>query len=187
MGNMEARDKDHEKIAERWLDVALKQYGEAEPRTGLEGRVLASLQAQREQVLERRNWWPTMAGIAAMVLLGTAIFIVRNNAVKDDRRVKREAFVERGDTASVQSVDPAKSATPGLRNAVRRKLTTRVKEAAEPRLAQFPAPQPLSEQERILANYVVQFHEEAVLVARAQAEIQKQDESEMQRDSSGNR
>src|SRR5205807_2519389 len=37
--------------------------------------------------------------------------------------------------------------------------------AAAPKLAQFPSPQPLTEQEQILARYVARFHEQAVLVA----------------------
>ena len=33
--------KNNERIADRWLDGALKQYGKAEPRAGVEGRVLS--------------------------------------------------------------------------------------------------------------------------------------------------
>jgi hypothetical protein len=179
MENMEARNKDHDKIAARWLDAALKQYGEAEPRTGLEVRVLASLQAEREHLGRRRSWWPTLAGITAIVLLGITVAIVKNGVVKDDQRVKREAFIERGDTASVRSLDSVRPATPGMRSAVRRKLTTRVKEAAEPRLEQFPAPQPLSRQEEILASYVVQFQREAAIVAQAQTELLERDLAEL--------
>ncbi len=42
--------------------------------------------------------------------------------------------------------------------------------AAIPKLDQFPSPQPLSEQERILAGYVENFPERAALVAKMQSE-----------------
>ena len=48
-------------------------------------------------------------------------------------------------------------------------------DAATPRLEQFPSPQPLSEQERILADYVTQFRREAVLGAEAQRRLERQD------------
>ena len=61
--------KDHERIAYEWLDTALKQYGETEPPTGLEGRLLATLRAESERVPPRRNWWPALAAVAAMVIV----------------------------------------------------------------------------------------------------------------------
>jgi len=48
----------------------------------------------------------------------------------------------------------------------------------QPRLEQFPAPQPMSEQEKMLANYVAEDPERAVLLARAQAEALRRDELE---------
>lgn len=47
-----------------------------------------------------------------------------------------------------------------------------------PKLAQFPSPQPLSEQERILASYVAKYPEHAALVAQARAEALQQDSEE---------
>ncbi len=46
--------------------------------------------------------------------------------------------------------------------------------AAGPKLDQFPSPQPLSEQELALANYATTFPEEAVLIATAQEEFEKE-------------
>ena len=59
-----------------------------------------------------------------------------------------------------------------------------VKTIAEPRLEQFPSPRPLSEQEQILANYVTQFHDKAILMARAQTKFREQQEMEFQQFSS---
>ncbi|MGD0417120.1 MAG: hypothetical protein ABSA80_17310 [Terriglobales bacterium] len=50
--------------------------------------------------------------------------------------------------------------------------------AGTPKLAQFPSPQPLSEQERILASYVALYPETAALVAQARAEALQRDREE---------
>lgn len=183
---MEPRDQD--KIAGRWLDVALKQYGEAEPRTGLEGRVLASLHAARERAPERRDWWPALAAFTAIVLIGTTIFWVPGHDSARRRIVARQGVPSiTNANDSLDSGRPHSSHTIAVAIAPLRQTARSLRaaeRAAEPRLEQFPAPRPLSEQERILASYVAQFPDQAVLVAKAQVEVQKQDESEMQRNSS---
>src|SRR5215467_4627541 len=42
---------------DQWLDDALAQYGKVEPRTGLESRVLARVQAERESRGRIRLSW----------------------------------------------------------------------------------------------------------------------------------
>lgn len=42
------------------------------------------------------------------------------------------------------------------------------------KLDQFPSPQPLTEQERLLARYVQDYPQEAVILAREQAEFEKE-------------
>lgn len=172
--------RDHDRIAEHWLDTALKQYGEAEPRAGLEGRILANLRAANEQPAARRNWWPVVAAVAAIVLGGATIFVIRGRfaAKQEIARVHTAPAVEI--PASQNAGHPPTRMAAAVRQRARRFVQSsqpsRVVEAATgPRLEQFPSPRPLSEQEKVLANYVAQFHKEAVLVARVQAEIIKQD------------
>jgi hypothetical protein len=50
--------------------------------------------------------------------------------------------------------------------------------AAGPRLEQFPSPQPLSEQEKILENYLANYPEHALLIAEARARALRQDAAE---------
>ena len=50
--------------------------------------------------------------------------------------------------------------------------------ARAPKLEQFPSPQPLSEQEKLLQNYVAENPEQAVLLARARTEALRQDQFE---------
>jgi hypothetical protein len=54
----------------------------------------------------------------------------------------------------------------------------RILQAAAPKRDQFPSPQPLSEQEKLLASYVAHDPHHAVLIARAQAELERQDHEE---------
>ncbi|MGB7331500.1 MAG: hypothetical protein WBD25_08940, partial [Terriglobales bacterium] len=58
--------------------------------------------------------------------------------------------------------------------------------ATQPKLDQFPSPQPLSEQERMLASYVAKYPETAALVAQARAEaLQKEMEEEADANTTG--
>ena len=50
--------------------------------------------------------------------------------------------------------------------------------ADNPKLDQFPSPQPLSEQEKILESYVANYPEHAALIARARAEELRRDAAE---------
>jgi hypothetical protein len=70
---------------------------------------------------------------------------------------------------SVREKPRTKSARPGTEIAAE---TATAKPA--PRLGQFPSQRPLSEQEELLVRYVRESPQEAVLVARAQAEREKE-------------
>lgn len=72
---------DHERLdrkLEAWLDAALKEHGSAEPRPGIEARVLQNLRSRAER---RASWihrqgvlWLT-AATAAIALLVLIVFI----------------------------------------------------------------------------------------------------------------
>src|SRR5713101_2010446 len=59
--------------AEQWLDEALARYSAAEPRVGLETRMLANLQAHATQ--GQRRWIFALAGVAVAML---AIVVITN-------------------------------------------------------------------------------------------------------------
>jgi hypothetical protein len=65
-----------------------------------------------------------------------------------------------------------------IRKSPVRRSSPKVEIAAAPRLDQFPSPQPLSEQEKILASYVEKYPERSVLLARARTEALRQDQLE---------
>jgi hypothetical protein len=171
---------DRERVVNEWLDAALKRYGEAEPRPGLESRILATLRA--ENLPEPRwAWRPALAGVALVVLLCAAVFLARWPGVVHETAVgtaiKKEA-------QATPEIPPAPVLAHAPSHAVKRSLAQRaharpVKPPAvtaeiAPRLEQFPSAQPLSEQEMMLASYVRDWPEEAKLVARARTELLEQ-------------
>jgi hypothetical protein len=168
---MEPNDKDQERLADQWLDGALKQYGEAEPRAGLEGRVLASVRANDQQFAV---WWQWPVGAAVAVLVLAAIIFVgrwHGHATQDVTANQPSIPIQ------AHPLNPASSGA-NISAKVRksqRKILARLPDVDVPRLDQFPSPQPLSEQEKMLAHYVQARPEEARLLAQAQAELSRRD------------
>jgi hypothetical protein len=164
---------------DRELDAALARYAAVEPRAGIEARVLASLQAERELSTHGRWGWKPVTALAAAVLILAAVLAWtsgrRTLAVHHESAAAAPAQVawnganrpERPPTPAVPSKVSSHSSHPA------HQLATTV-----PKLEQFPSPQPLSEQEQMLANYVAKDPEHAVLVARARMAALRHDQSE---------
>ena len=187
--------KDRERLADRWLDAVLKQYGETQPRIGLEGRVLANLRVESERLAKRRNWRHVLAAVTAIMLVSGTIVFMRSPDIRKQVVAKHEvpgvthasgaplSDHTIADRAAAKGRRPVDQRPPKSAQASRPART--LETASEPRLEQFPSPQPLSEQEVALASYVARFPHEAVVVARTQTEIRKQDELEIRQYSSG--
>jgi len=178
----------------RALDAALAKYAAVEPRAGLEERVLANLRAERAKSPDRGWWrWTAVAALAAVAVVAVALTL-RSGRPTQPVAVKHIL-------ATAQSPrEPERYAANGEANLVRprghqpvhRTLAPphqpkAVVAAAVPKLDQFPSPQPLSEQERILKSYVAKYPEQAVLIARAASEARRQDQLEEMRGLSGDR
>lgn len=156
---------------DRVLDAALAKYAAVEPRVGLEERVLASLRAEQAWVPERAWWrWIAAGALAAVVVVALAL------AGRSGR--PHAPVIANQPTVVAPSVQqPGTQATSNsgaIRKAPIRRSRPRVEIAANPKLDQFPSPRPLSEQEQLLVRYVHEFPEEAVLIAKAQAESEKE-------------
>lgn len=180
----------NDRDVERLLDDALAQYAMVEPRAGLEGRVLARLAAAREQSHRGLQWWGVSAfGTAAALAL--ALFFLGHL----DQRLIPQAPVAKlarppqlGESTkrAASSAEQAgqkyggrtKQAAVRLRNAVEDKPLGKMPPDT-PKLEQFPAPAPLTDQERMLAAYVRDFPKKAALIARAQTDLRKENEREM--------
>ena len=169
---------------DQWLESALSQYSEAEPRIGLESRVLANLQAERSRVASRRRWWWAAGAGAATAALAVAVWLGHGDRARTAARVGTGAI--RQDEAGGRPIThplPEPPVQQVTRKALRRPPTQRTPHAPEvgdvARLEQFPARTPLSDQEKLLARYVQEFPQRAALIARAQTQLRKRDEFEM--------
>jgi hypothetical protein len=171
---------DQERFTDEQLDAALKNYGAVEPRSGLEGRVLANLRIERAQVETRAwRWWPALAVVTSMLLIGAAVLL----------KTKTHPSTSPLAVASQPTVPAAKERpranVTAHGNEARVMMASRRRRKGQvvapvPRLEQFPSPQPLSEQEALLARYIEQFPHEAGLVARAQTQLMKQEMMELE-------
>ena len=71
---MENNERDRK--LEQWLDEALSEYSNAEPRFGLEQRVLNRVRGEEKNRAQRWSFWkwmPAFAAIAAAAIIGVAI------------------------------------------------------------------------------------------------------------------
>jgi hypothetical protein len=158
--------ENQERLVEKWLDIGLKRYGEAEPRPGLEGRILAGLRTeQARQASPSWQWWPALAAIVIVAAVALQL-------------LTRKPIPTRSVPVATHSVETG-SATPGQPTAgLRRPDTTtrsqgrrkRVQRQIAPALAkplpeQFPSARPLSPQEELLPAYVEQVPADEVAVA----------------------
>jgi hypothetical protein len=171
---------------DRELDIALAKYAAAEPRAGLEERVLANLRTERRGVSDR-VWWRW--GVASAVALAAVVMVValawRSSmqpppVIADHPSTATPRAEQPGPRVASNGAENGTSSPahpPTTRRVVRRAHARAVAEAY-PKLDQFPSPQPLSEQEKILVSYVEAYPDYAVVVARARTESLRRDELE---------
>jgi hypothetical protein len=168
---MESHDRDQ---FDDLLDGAVRHYGNVEPRAGLEGRVLARLAAEAIR-RQNRAWWMWAVGGASIALLAVGIWIgIGRHKPNTPEVAVRPNVPEEAAQRTAAVKKPAELQKP-LGNRVRPRRSEPVITArnAEPRLAQFPSPRSISEQEMMLVEYVDQYPQEAILIAKEQDEFQK--------------
>ena len=174
---------------DRDLDMALAKYAAVEPRAGLNERILANLTAERAQAAVRGWYWPKVAVLVATVAIVVAASIAwrswkpgggiaarhPSNWVREVPRPQTGSGTGGERVRQQASASPKKRRGPGIRDyGPRVPLVV----GAEPRLEQFPSRRPLSDQEKILANYVAKYPEHAILIAQARAEALRRDAAE---------
>jgi hypothetical protein len=182
--NTSEDDRDRERLAGSWLEASLKQYGEAEPRPGLEARLWANLQAEGEPGPDGSWSWAVGLGVLLAVMVGGGIFWARGpGALPETTSGHRSApLVPKEAPAPLATTEARSPAVSALLSSVPRRVARRSTAAvgSEPRLEQFPSPRPLSEQEEMLARYVQEQTQEAKLVAKAQTEMLKKESLEFE-------
>ena len=177
------------------IDAALAKYASVEPRSGLEQRILANLSAQPHDA-GRRVWWRW--GLAAALAVGLLVAALAWRAGRSSRPLVTnhpagvnagQKIANRNNAARAPEQRPLiqRSRVQRVRHAQRRSARdVRIVQTTAPKREHFPSPQPLSEQEKLLASYVANDPHNAILIARAQAELEKQDQEEEMREMNPN-
>ena len=159
--------KGQEPQLDQWLDGALRQYGEAEPRSGLEGRVLANLRSA-ESAPNPWRWWPLLGATAAMLVVGAAVLLRHHTASAPEVPIRQAQGPPSVAAAPGAALAPKAIGRPAAQRQI-------VHVQVEPRLPQFPSPRPLTSQERALARYVEDRPAEAKQMAEAQTELMEEE------------
>jgi hypothetical protein len=169
------------------LDDALAKYSRVDPRAGLEDRILASLRARREKEATAWAWrrWTAAATLTLTVALIVAVPLLRRPGRTTPGSEAHPSATTRSNgqaekQAATSDVSPLHRSTgrTSARRPVTHSIVSLAVVSAVPRLEQFPSPQPLTEQERILASYVAKYPEQAALIARARAEVLRRESNE---------
>jgi len=170
---MDVQDKNN---LDRWLNTALEQYGSAEPRAGLECRILANLEANAASVNRRFHWAFSMAAAAALVLagwLGVRVLITGSHHTAENTANQTSGVDRKTEpqmtSPKVSTMRARKRARPSLGD-----VRPTVAERGAPRLSQFPSPRPLSQEELLFVSYAQRFPEEAMLIAQEQEKFEKE-------------
>jgi hypothetical protein len=154
-----------EEPVDQLLDAGLASYSAAEPRPGIEQRILAGLRAQ-PQPSRWLDWrWAGALATAAAALVLVIFFMPQPEAPAPHPNAQTPQRALSGPEGRLGAGPP-----PVAKAAVRRPSQpfhpTRVE---SPRLETFPAPAPLSEQERLLLLFARQAPREAALVAQGRS------------------
>ena len=195
------QDKNSE--GDRELNAALATYAAVEPRVGLEQRVLANLRAVQRP--DAPLGWQlrsahTALALAVLVAVVSAGWWIRsktfNPSTSSGRTSREDLSNDAGRAVSAQSdigkpalerghlqerVQSTRHATDAVANhlAAQQLPQTETASEAAPKLERFPAPEPLSEQEKLLVRFVEDAPHEAALVAEARAEQLRREDEEM--------
>jgi hypothetical protein len=171
---------------DRRLDAALAKYAAVEPRPGLEERVLANLRAE-QTTAPARTWWRWgMAGALAAIIAITSALAWRSGrpshpVIANHPGVTMQAPPNVVTQVGSESVGPPRAPERAPRDVTHR-AQPEATGAAYPKLDQFPSPQPMSEQEKLLTSYIARSRDQAVLVARARTEELQRDQQEKLRE-----
>jgi len=169
---METKDRDR---FDELLDKALHQYGNVEPRIGLERRILANMQVAENRVHTGFRW--LAAGIVAAALgiaMGTGIW---HQALTPKQNIAAPTLPQDGARNVSSATIPSHARLIRPRTSQPRRHTAAGSSVAlvdSPRLDQFPSPLPLSQEELLLASYAEHFPKEALLVAQEQRNFEEE-------------
>jgi hypothetical protein len=174
-------DPEKDKQMDEMLDSMLANYSAAEPRPGLETRILANLRESPEKQTAQ-GWWNfkwLWAGVVAAAIVMAAVLIGgrHRTAPPANVMVKIDQPVPQPEIQPHEPIVPKKTA-----RIHRRKPSTaptaqqNAALALSQRPANFPTPVPLSEQERMMFSYLENTPQEIIVAQLPRNNDQKESE-----------
>ena len=149
-------DDNNIRLVDELLDASLRRYADAEPRAGLEGRILAGTRARRRAQHRRMAWaWALAVAAAAVALL----------VVARPRRQSPPAPVAAETPAPLRAPVAARAAPPAPPPVPRRPRRHTAPRTVDLRPQEFPTPRPLSEQEKLLLAYAEALQQASAVAA----------------------
>jgi hypothetical protein len=154
-------DRDKEKQLDELLDSLLSHYASAEPRPGLETRVLAQIEQSRRDNDAGVTGWRWLVAGGALLASAAALVIVVMVFRAGQRTHSSPSLAQSGHTRQVPDTPKSvfKSPVAVSKRPVRNHKTIVAQAAAHggvsaERPALFPTPVPLSQQERLMFTYM---------------------------------
>ena len=168
---------------DRELDAALSRYAAVEPRSGLEERILANLQYERAQVPERVWWrWGVAVTLAAAVVIVAVALMWKSGRPAPQQIVEHPVLEQSPKKSPPQVLASNQHGGRNVNTPARRTVHPQVARDATatpgPKLDVFPSPQPLSDQEKLLARYAQREPDRAAVLAEARMDCLKRDAEE---------
>ncbi len=173
------------------LDAALAKYAAVEPRAGLEDRVLANLRAERSPAPDRAWWrWSLAGALAAVIVVAVApawrsskpahpAVRLHPSPTPQSAQMPATQVASNGVGKQMRGNQPGPHQPVAAYKATMHPAQPEVVASDSPRLDQFPSPRPLTDQEKILLDYVGRSPAEAARVAEAQTALAQREELEM--------
>jgi hypothetical protein len=165
---MSDQKKDKQMQIDDMLDSLLANYSSAEPRPGLETRILANLRDAEEKEAAH-GWWHfkwLWAGVVAAAIIIAVVMIGRRHRVAPPTHV----IVKTSPAIPQPEIQPHAPAAPKETAKVYRRKPSVIAPiqqnatlALNKRPAVFPTPTPLSEQEKLLLSYLAGTPREEVI------------------------
>lgn len=178
---MADEEKDKQMQIDDMLDSMLANYSAAEPRPGLETRILGNLR-EAEGKQAAHGWWSfkwLWAGAVAAAIIVAAVLIngrqrvapptnvvVRTSPPAPSAEIQSQIPAVRHETARIHRRKPSTPTLP--QNATL---------ALRDRPAVFPTPTPLSEQERLMFTYLENTPQEIIVAQIPSNDDQKESEA----------
>jgi hypothetical protein len=171
---------------DRFLNQTLAEYSGAEPRAGLEHRILANLAAQQHERRLGRLWWWVAGPILSAAVVLVTVFALHPAPKHENVTANTKPLAVRPAPSPIPVPKHTTPERPAMarvqpKRKVRGEVADKAQSSSEPRLATFPADTGDEQQARLLLRFVVGHPEQAKEVVREEQQFRELAEANLNR------